>query len=404
MQPLRVLWLIDHVCYDGDLHGGGRLFMSLPPRFDRDRIQIFPYFLRSAPEIKRVFEEARRPVVDLARGKYDPTTLLTVDRLCREHGIDVMHLFCYAASTFGRLVGRLRGVPTVIQDFDTQVYFPYPPYLKAMDRLLAAGTGRALASSSFCRDYMRDVRKVPGDRIDIMYHALSDSLLEPAGHADRAAARARLRWPQDAFVFAAITKLGPDRGNETLLRAFKTAVEQAPQLRLALVYKPTLYHRLPAEYASIDWARDVNRMRAMINDQVRGLDLERSVDLIEMSGSLEPYYAASDMLVAPFENVRFSSVNLVEGLAYGRPFIATDLGEPKEIAKQFEVGVLVPPKDPAQLANVMLELAGAPERVRELGRRASDAARQFTVKAAAERLSTLYETLAAARRHAAATA
>ena len=23
-RPLNVLWLIDHVCYDGNLHGGGR--------------------------------------------------------------------------------------------------------------------------------------------------------------------------------------------------------------------------------------------------------------------------------------------------------------------------------------------------------------------------------------------
>ena len=47
MAPINVLWLIDHVCYDGSLHGGGRLFMNLAPMFDPAEVKIFPYFLRA---------------------------------------------------------------------------------------------------------------------------------------------------------------------------------------------------------------------------------------------------------------------------------------------------------------------------------------------------------------------
>lgn len=394
MAPINVLWVIDHVCYDGDLHGGGRLFMNLAPRFDRDRVRIHPYFLRASPEVKRVFAEANHPVVDLEKGKYDPTTLVEIDRLCRREHIDVMHLFCYAASTFGRIVGRVRGVPTVIHDFDTQIYFPYPTYLKIMDRLLAKGTSRALAASSTCRDYMRDVRRVPGERIDIMYHAIPDGLLDRAAGVSRAAARRGLGWDEADFVFAAVTKLGPDRGNETLLRAFRQVVDRAPHARLALVYKPTIYHRVPKEYEALDWVRDVPRMRGQLDDLLRELKLTSHVDLIEMGGSLEPYYAASDVLVAPFEHSRFSSVQLIEGLAFGRPFIATDLGEPREIMEEFEVGTLVPPRDPEALAQAMLEMLASPARLADLSERARLAAREFTVDAAADRLSSLYERLA----------
>jgi hypothetical protein len=192
-RPLNVLWLIDHVCYDGTLHGGGRLFMNLVPRFDPRRVRVPPYFLRASPEVVKLFAAAQHSVRTLGLGKYDLRALPRIARLCNEHKIDVMHLFCYAASTFGRLIGRAKGIPTVIHDFDTQVYFPYPAYLRVMDRILARSTGKALASSAFCRDYMRDVRAVPGDRIEVLYHAIPANQLQTRAQIDRAAARRCLK-------------------------------------------------------------------------------------------------------------------------------------------------------------------------------------------------------------------
>jgi hypothetical protein len=74
-RPTNVLWLIDHVCYDGSLHGGGRLFMNLVPKFDPARVRIPPYFLRASPEVQEVFKTADRKVTNLNLGKYDLRTL-----------------------------------------------------------------------------------------------------------------------------------------------------------------------------------------------------------------------------------------------------------------------------------------------------------------------------------------
>src|SRR5688572_15508196 len=107
-RPINVLWLIDHVCYDGSLHGGGRLFMNLVPHFDARRVRVFPYFLRASDEVQRLFAAANHPVINLNKSKYDPRALMTLANVCRSQEIDVMHLFCYASSTFGRLLGMMR--------------------------------------------------------------------------------------------------------------------------------------------------------------------------------------------------------------------------------------------------------------------------------------------------------
>lgn len=392
-RPLNVLWLIDHVCYDGNLHGGGRLYMNLMPKFDENQVRIHPYFLRASPEVQQLFADAQHPVINLDKAKYDATALLSLTKLCKELEIDVMHLFCYAASTFGRIVGAATGIPTVIHDFDTQIYFPYPAYLKVLDRLLSGKTARAFAASSLCRDYMRDVRRVPGERIDILYHAIPERVLQAAANTNCAAARRTLGWPEEAFVFGCITKLGPDRGNEKLLRAFRRVVDEKPLARLALIYKPTLYHRVPEEYEHIPWIRDVDAMRANIEGLVTELRLQDNVDLLEIEKSEVEYYAACDVLIAPFESERFSSVNLVEGLAFGKGFIGSDIGEAREINQQHDVGIMVAPQDADALVTAMNQIAENPETVKQLSRRASSAAKHFTVGAITNRLFEIYQSL-----------
>ena len=68
-RPVNVLWLIDHVCYDGSLHGGGRLFMNLVPKVDPRKVRIFPYFLRASAEVQEVFKDAPVKVTNLDKGK-----------------------------------------------------------------------------------------------------------------------------------------------------------------------------------------------------------------------------------------------------------------------------------------------------------------------------------------------
>jgi len=366
--------------------------MNLVPKFDPARVRIHPYFLRASDEVQKLFATANHKVTNLNLGKYDLRALSRIARLCKENEIDVMHLFCYASSTFGRLVGMANGVPTVIQDFDTQVYFPYPLYLRVADRVLARSTAKAFAASAFCRDYMRDVRAVPADRLEVMYHAIPASQLDVSRQIDRATARRELGFG-DEFLFAAITKLGPDRGNETLLEAFAKIRSRVPNAKLAIVYKPTLYHRVPKEYEKIDWARDPKQMLSRVTSVIERLGLGDSVRLVDSLDRPEAFYAACDVVVAPFESVRFSSVNLVEAMAYGRPHIVTDIGEPAELAERYRSGIKVPVADVAKLADAMVALATDPATVKQLGQRAREGAADLTVDAVARRLSGVYEDL-----------
>jgi glycosyltransferase involved in cell wall biosynthesis len=398
-QPLNVLWLIDHVCFDGSLHAGGRLYMNVLPRIDPARLRVFPYFLNASDAVVKTFKEANHPVVNLALSKHDMFAPVKINNLIRRHQIDVQHLFCFGASAFGRLASIWNRVPAVIHEFDTPTYGPYPKAFSIADRLLLGRTAYALGASTHCRDFINEQRFVPMDKIEVLYHAVPQDRFETARTLSRTQGRQELGWAAEDFVFLAVTKLGPDRGNEALLAAFATVAKQVKNAKLCLVYRPTLYHKIPVKYQHIAWASDPKAMRTRIEQQIAELGLTDSVSLVEMEAPErhEPYFAGSDVVVAPFESALFSSVNLIEAMVYGRPLIVTDLGEPADIVNRWGGGVKVPPANAPAMAQAMIELSRDNTRREALSIQARKAAQDFGVDAVAERLARLYARVAAER-------
>lgn len=395
MKPLTVLWVIDHVCYDGNLHGGGRLYWNLLPRFDATRVRVVPCLLRASPEIRELFAKSPVPVRILDKGKLDPTTVGTFLQLIRQEQVDVMHLHCYGASTFGRLASALTGVPAVIHDYDTEVYFPYPSYLWLADRLLAPVTRRAFAASPMVREFQIRRRGIDGSRIQMMLHAIPAEKFAPVSDARMAQARTAARIGPEDRVAVTVTKLGPQRGNEELLDAVAVAVKTVPTLRLVLAYKPTRFHRLP-DKRYVDVSQTDQARATELEARLRRLGIERHVRLIEMTkaADIDALIAIADVFVAPFLSARFSSVGLLEAMALGKPVIATDLGEAREFIRDDVNGYLVAAGQPDALARRLAGLLSDPSALSRLSRGARETAQAHSVETYVKDLQTLYGTLA----------
>ena len=401
MSRINVLWVIDHVCYDGSLHGGGRLYWNVLPHFESSRIHVVPYLLRATPEIRRVFRDSPVPVGVLDKGRLDPSTLLTFLRLIKAENIHVMHLHCYGASSFGRLASILTGVPAVIHDYDTEVYFRYPWYLWLADRVLASRTDRAIASSPMVRDFQVHKRKINDGRVLRMFHAIPADRYEPVG-ADRIAAiRNGLSVRAETRLVGTVTKLGPQRGTDVLLEAAARVVREVPNCCFVLLYQATHFHRLPSrKYVPVS-AADAEAQVEELTGHIERLGLTEAVRLVEWPANLGEYIAACDFVVAPFQSERFSSVHLLEAMAKGKPLVATALGEQGEIVKDGFNGYLVPPGRAEELAGRITQLLENPAELERLGGRAREDAERYSAPAYARALEELYAELAeraAARR------
>jgi glycosyltransferase involved in cell wall biosynthesis len=395
MSAVNVLWVIDHVCYDGSLHGGGRLYWDLLPRFKADRVHVVACMLRATTEIRALFARSPFSVRILDKAKFDPTTLWTFLRLIKEENVHAMHLHCYASSTFGRLAGVLTGVPTIIHDYDTEVYFPYPSYLGLADRLLAATTAGALAASPMVRDFLLHRRGIPREKIRLMLHAIPRAKYVPIPEDRTDSVRGTLGIDKTTHVVGTVTKLGPQRGNRDLLRALQHVVDRCPNTVLLLIHKQPRLHRPPS--AAYVQPSTTEREDSVSDLQLlaRQLGIEGHIRFVPWPENVDVIVAVSDVIVAPFRSERFSSVQLLEAMAQGKPLIATDMGEPREIIRNGVNGYLVAPGDVQELAARILELLTDSRKLQEVGHEARSSAEQHSVDVYAERLQRWYTELAA---------
>jgi glycosyltransferase involved in cell wall biosynthesis len=394
MSTINVLWVIDHVCYDGSLHGGGRLYWNVVPQFDSSRFRIIPCMLRANETIRNVFANSPAPVRILDKAKFDPTTIWTFLQLLRDEKIDVMHLHCYGASTFGRVAGLITGIPAIIHDYDTEVYFPYPWYLKVADRLLAPSTRTAIAASPMVKQFLLTKRKISPERIKMMFHAIPGDKYVPVSVEKLEEIRRLLQVNEQRKIVGTITKLGPQRGNEYLMSAAAAALKIVPDLLFLVFFKPTYFHRLPNQ-SYVQVSRDQTQAQAMdLHTRAEALGITRNFRFIEWPENIDEWISACDVIVAPFLSERFSSVHLIEAMAMGKPVIATDLGEQREIITNGIDGYLVAPGDVKEMSGALVKLLSDRKVLDEVSRCARVKAKQYSTDTFVEDLQQLYAELA----------
>jgi glycosyltransferase involved in cell wall biosynthesis len=133
--------------------------------------------------------------------------------------------------------------------------------------------------------------------------------------------------------------------------------------------------------------------RAALEAQVADLELHHQVRFLGQVDAIGPVLAAADVVVLPslWEGL---PLTLLEALVRGRPVVATAVGGIPEVVDHGHNGVLVPPRDPAALADALAEFHARPLAALEMGARAAAQVREHhTWDRVAQRFESVYDEL-----------
>ncbi|MFG2642463.1 D-inositol-3-phosphate glycosyltransferase [Streptomyces sp. NPDC048370] len=256
--------------------------------------------------------------------------------------------------------------------------------VESADRLIANTADEAAALAA--------LYGAAGPRTEVVRPGVDLRTFGPAP-GGRAAARARLGLPADAFVPLYAGRIQPLKGPDVLVRAVAELLSLAPDLRRRLLVPVVGGHSGATREGSAWWlARELG-----VDDVLRPsppVPQERLAD----------WYRAADVLVVPSRSESFGLVAL-EAQACGTPVLAAAVGGLPTAVWDGVTGLLVRGHDPVEYARRLRWLADRPRVRATMGEAAVAHARGMSWRASAARTVEVYEAaVGQGRRHAPAPA
>jgi glycosyltransferase involved in cell wall biosynthesis len=301
-----------------------------------------------------VFFPLRRPL--------DPALLVALARHIRRAGVDLVHAHEFTMNVYGGVAAALARVPAIGTVHGRGYYSTAGRRIAALKFAARLGTVLVAVSSDIKRFLetelgLEGVRLIPNG-IDV----------DRPASGDRARGRAALALPPAVPVIGAVGNLYPIKGHRTLIQALSS---------LSVPVHVVIAGRGEEE--------------AALRRDAAALGLADRVHLLGFRDDVPDLLAAFDIYALPSFS-EGQSLALIEAMAAGRPIVATAVGGNPELLGAGEpAGLLVPPGDPAALAEALARLLARPAEAERLGAAARARARaEFSLAVMLGRYRALY--------------
>lgn len=356
IEKVNVLWLVDHLGYDGFMHGAGKYYLNTVPLFDKNKFNITLCILRERDSLIKHFEDLEIRVYHLGRGKLDPATLFDIIKLVKKEKINLIHAHGYGSANFGRLAGIFSGIPTIVHAHDEDSYYPW--YQGLTDFFLSGSTDRAIAVSESVRESCIKKRKIAEDRVLTMYNGIPLERFKMPESEEIEKEKKLLGINLNSRVIGTIAKLREEKGIEYLLKSVPGVLEIFPSTLFLIVGDGPL--------------------RRELESLSRQLKIDQNVVFVGYYDDVPKILSIFEVKVLPSITEGFGLV-VVEAMAMGKPIIATNVGGVKEIIEDKKNGLLVPPKDPRALAEKIIHLLKNEDEAKRLGMRAKEESKKYDI-------------------------
>jgi glycosyltransferase involved in cell wall biosynthesis len=345
-----------HVHRVGGIGGSERHLLTLLPALAEREIE--PVFLgldNPAGKPEPFYRELGVERVRLPCPRdLDPVLAWRVRRELRRLRPDVVHTHLVHADVYGALAAG--GVPLVSTKHNDD-RFRLGPF-RYVERALAKKATRVIAITEALRRFCVDRVRLPAAKFEVVHYGL-DELPRPWGESREVA------LPDGARVLLCVGRLAEQKGVDVAIEALRRIREQEPAAVLVVLGE----------------GPERPRLEALAGD---GVYLPGRV------GDVAAWYRRAELLVHPVRWEGFG-LALVEAMLAGKPVVATRVSSAPEIVADGETGLLVPPDDPAALAEAALALLADPTRAAAMGAAGLVRARaEFSVAKMADRTAAIY--------------
>lgn len=364
-KKINVLHLIPSM----DIGGAEKIVLSLQDGCDSKRfnLRIVYWEDRSAllkgrnPEDNHIIRIPLRRVISTE-------TIRIIHKLLKDSRVDLLQTHLIDADLVGCLASRMAGIPHYI----TIHSYPFPDSKKHCIRykMMSLFNTRFICVSDTVKRYLISNARIAPEKISVVYNGIDLGRFSCAGNEEkRSLLRKSLGIKPEAKVVGNVSRLIADKGHKDLLLAVPDILKAHPGTQFLIVGD--------------------GELRASLEELAGELGVAGHVIFAGTRTDIPDLLGMMDVFVFPTFTEAFG-ICVLEAMAMGRPIIATDDAAIPELIRDGEEGILIPPGDPARIAQSVISLMGDPARAGRMGHAARQKVRLFSVEKMLARMEDLY--------------
>jgi len=365
-----------HVITGLSTGGAQTALLRLLSRMDRERFEPRVYSLSSwTGPIENEIRALGIPVTVLGMRSAipNPFAVLELSRCLRLQRADVVQTWMYHADLVGGIAAKIASPRTPViwgirnGNLNPKAINARTLYVARMCARMSTWLPRVIVSCGYAASDMHSAIGYSRRKISVIPNGFELQVFRPDPDA-RQRVRAELGISATATLVGSVGRFHPDKDPKNFVEAAARLHRQLPDVQFLLCGKGFSADNIELAH----WVES-----AKLNGTIRLLGERRDVPRV---------LAALDVAISPSRAEAFPNT-VGEAMACGVPCVVTDVGDSAYIVG--ETGRVVPPQDPAALADGLNALLrGGSERLRALG---LEARRRIEETFSIERMIRSYE-------------
>ena len=371
MRKIRVLEMNDR----SSLGGGQAALLALAAHLDSEQFEA----LIAARDGGPLAAEARRLGLRFLpvpfKKTFSPSLIQKIKRILAENEIDILHTHGGVAGLWGRWASVKKITPVVVHTLHGIHYLHYRNkalrYLSILlERHLSRRTDAVVfVSEADLRDGGR-YKLAPGMKRILIKNGIDRTRFQETDSFEKAKKDLKWRLKLNPPIVGTVARLHRQKGIIDLIRAAGQIHRSSAETKIVVVGGGPLEKTLRQEAKKLGF----ERFFIMLGERTEARELLSLFDIF--------------VLPSLWEGL---PLVLLEAAAMGKPIVATGIDGVREVIRDGETGLLVPPANPGRLAEAILRLLQDKALARKLGENArATIPPSFTLSKMVEETEQLY--------------